>query len=214
MESLNKIISFVNHAAKVRDLLFRVHVDPSTQVWVTASELRDAYPGKRVSVVQLMLDHTKNKPAGTQPIAVFFNPKGSTAPFCVTDALDQYARLFCAQRHRNDVLFHGARYDVLREILRMVAMACGLNPSRVLVRGFRSGCCMATSPEAFADPAAIAAKVQQAYQGWADGGQRPYDKGLMGLGQLKSLGLYDMSINTVDDMRTRYMRFVAPADQA
>ena len=204
----------VNHVAKVRDLCFRVHVDNSTQIWVTADQLASTYADKRVSVVQLTLDHTKNKPSGTQPISVFFNPKGPDAPFCAVDALTHYARRFCTHRYRNAALFHGAQYDLLREVLRSVATSCGLNPTRVLVRGFRSGCCMATSPEVFADPGAIAAKVQQAYQGWADGGERPYAKGLMGVGQIKSLSLYDTTINTVDDMRARYMRFGEPVNQA
>jgi hypothetical protein len=65
---------------------------------------------------------------------------------------------------------------------------------------------MATSPDTMADPEALAARVQQHYQGWRPGGQRPYAHGLMGLGQIKSLGLYDMSINTIADTRARFMR--------
>jgi hypothetical protein len=161
------------------------------------------------SVVQLILDHTKNQPEGALPVALHFNPR--RGPFCFVAEAAAYARQVCAGRPRGEKLFRGARYEVLRDVLREVATACGLNPARVLVRGFRSGCCMATSPDAFADPAAVAAKVQQAYQGWADGGQRPYAKGLMGLGRVKSLDLYDPTINTVNDAVTRYMRFAEAA---
>jgi len=75
---------------------------------------------------------------------------------------------------------------------------------------------MASTPDAFNDPGAMVARVQQQYQGWADGGQQPYDRGLMGIGRIKSLALYNITINRVRDIVARFNRFdpIAPVDAA
>jgi hypothetical protein len=49
-------------------------------------------------------------------------------------------------------------------------------------------------------------KVKQNAQGWAAGGERPYDKGTLSVGQAKALSLYDPSINSIADCRAMYMR--------
>ena len=73
---------------------------------------------------------------------------------------------------------------------------------------------MATSPDAFNNPEEMAANVQQAFQGWAPGGQRPYARGLMGIGEIKSQALYDDSINRIRDVVARFNRyqFAEPGD--
>lgn len=73
---------------------------------------------------------------------------------------------------------------------------------------------MATSPDAFDNPGQMAANIQQQFGGWAENGQRPYAKGLMGIGMIKSLSIYDMSINTIQDIIARFNRFqyVEPGD--
>ena len=49
-------------------------------------------------------------------------------------------------------------------------------------------------------------KVKQGAQGWAEGGEQPYDKGTFSVGRAKSLSLYDTSINSIADCRALYMR--------
>ena len=73
---------------------------------------------------------------------------------------------------------------------------------------------MTSSPDAFYDPADMAARAQQQHQGWADGGQRPYARGLMSLGRIKSESLYNESINPMRDILKRFnkYRYVEPAD--
>ena len=66
---------------------------------------------------------------------------------------------------------------------------------------------MASSPDAFVDPGEMVAKVQQQFQGWAEGGQRPYDKGHMGIGKVKSLSLYELNTNRIRDIVARFNRF-------
>ena len=199
----------LNHAALVRDILFRVHPDDNTQLWVSAQQVATTHAQFRISVITLYHDHTKNKPRGTAPISVWYNPHGHDAPFCAVDAFATYARTFCTSAPPETKLFANATASVLRDAIKDVARAAGLPPLRAHIRGFRSGCCMATSPDVLADPDALAARVQQQYQGWAEGGQRPYAKGLMGLGQLKSTDLYDITINPITDLVARYTRHQA-----
>ena len=59
---------------------------------------------------------------------------------------------------------------------------------------------MTSSPDAFVNPGEMAANVQQQFQGWAPGGQQPYARGLMGIGMIKSISLYDIKINRIRDM--------------
>ena len=192
--------ALVNHAITVGDTLF-----PIDGEWRDASTVAN-YPDSQCRVMGLHPRHTKNHPDGAPPTHVWYNAMGPTNPFCIVDALRQHAVLHCTGDPPTAKLFKSADDDWLRRTLKRVATQCGLNPDRVHIRGLRSGCCMATSPDTMADPEALAARVQQHYQGWRPGGQRPYAHGLMGLGQIKSLGLYDMSINTIADTRARFMR--------
>lgn len=199
----------LNHAALWRDLQLRVHLADGSQRWATPQEAATTYASCRVSVITLYHDHTKNKPKGTQPMSVWYNTRGPDAPFCAVDAFTTYARTFGALADPAAKLFAGATAGVLRNAVKAVAQASGLPPARAHIRGFRSGCCTATSPDALSDPDAAVARVQQLYQGWAEGGQRPYAKGLMGLGQLKSVDLYDVTINPIADLVARYTRHQA-----
>jgi hypothetical protein len=63
---------------------------------------------------------------------------------------------------------------------------------------------MTSSPDAFDNPGQLVAQVQQQYQGWSPGGQRPYARGLMGIGMIKSRSLYDMSLNRINDIVARF----------
>ena len=192
--------SWINHAAIVDSLLFRFGNE-----WVSAAHAA-AYTDQPCFVVGIHPRHTKNHPDGAPPSYVWYNASGADAPFCIVDALRRHAVAHCTGAQPTAMLFAGANDDVLRRLLKRVAARHGLNPDRVHIRGLRSGCCMATSPDTMADPEALATRVQQHYQGWREGGQRPYAHGLMGLGQIKSLGLYDMTVNTVADLRARFMR--------
>ena len=66
---------------------------------------------------------------------------------------------------------------------------------------------MTSSPDAFVNPGEMAANVQQQFQGWAPGGQQPYARGLMGIGMIKSISLYDIKINRIRDIVARFNRF-------
>ena len=91
-------------------------------------------------------------------------------------------------------------YDLIciscREVIKHGGGNYGMNRRRVHLRGFRTGCCMTSSPDAFVNPGEMAANVQQQFQGWAPGGQQPYARGLMGIGMIKSILL-----NRIRDMR-------------
>ena len=193
---------YVNHAVKARDLLLRWS---SGGTWHPIHAV-DSFPAGPAQVAELLHDHTKNHPEGPTPVAVWFNPAGHTSPFCLLHELREFATHWCSGMDAEQTLFAAADDSTLRRIFKEVAITVGFNPHRTHLRGLRSGCCMTSTPDAFDASAHITAKVQQAYQGWADNGQQPYARGLMGLGQIKSLGLYDLTLNTVHDTLARFMR--------
>ena len=193
---------YVNHAVKARDLLLRWSDRDTWHPIHTVATFPEGPP----RVAELLHDHTKNHPEGPSPVAVWFNPAGHTSPFCTLHELHEFAKYWCPGMTAEQTLFAAADDKILRRIFKDVATTVGFNPHRTHLRGLRSGCCMTSSPDAFDTSSHITEKVQQAYQGWADNGQRPYAKGLMGLGQVKSLGLYDLTINTVNDTLARFMR--------
>ena len=197
---------YANHAVKARDLLLKWTSDGK---WYPIHTVA-TFPNGPAQVAELLHDHTKNHPEGPSPVAVWFNPAGPTAPFCLLHEIDIFARLWCTGMNAEKTLFAAAEDTLLRQLYKRVATTIGFNPHRVHLRGLRSGCCMTSTPDAFDASAHITAKVQQAYQGWADNGQRPYAKGLLGLGQIKSRGLYDLTLNTVQDTLARYMRYDCP----
>ena len=197
---------YVNHAVKARDLLLRWG---DSDTWHPAHTVA-TFPEGPARVAELLHDHTKNHPDGPSPVAVWANPAGHTNPFCTLYEINEFARRWCPGMAADQTLFAAADDRTLRRIFKEVAVTIGFNPHRTHLRGLRSGCCMTSTPDAFDASAHITEKVQQAYQGWADEGQRPYAKGLMGLGQIKSLGLYDLTLNTVNDTLARFMRHDRP----
>ena len=193
---------YFNHAVRARDVLLRWTVDGP---WLPA-HTPSAFPPGPAQVAELMHDHTKNHPDGPSPVAVWCNPNGPLAPFCIVHEITEFARLWCGDIDPDQTLFVAANDHLLRRIFKTVAVQAGYNPHRTHLRGLRSGCCMTSTPDAFDASAHITDRIQQAYQGWAPDGQRPYARGLMGLGQIKSLGLYDLTLNTVQDTLARFMR--------
>ena len=197
---------YVNHAVKSRDVLLKWSSDSS---WYPIHAVT-TFPSGPAQVAELLHDHTKNHPEGPSPVAVWFNPAGPSAPFCLLHELHEFAHLWCTDMDPEKTLFASADDRLLRGLFKRVAVQVGFNPHRTHLRGLRSGCCMTSTPDAFDPSAHITAKVQQAYQGWADNGQQPYAKGLLGLGQIKSRGLYDLTLNTVQDTLARFMRYDRP----
>jgi|FrelakmetLWP11LW_1041352.scaffolds.fasta_scaffold01564_2 hypothetical protein len=193
---------YINHAVKARDLLLRWSCEGRWHPIYTVA----TFPDGPAQVAELLHDHTKNHPDGPTPVAVWRNPRGHDSPFCILHELTQFAVYWCHSMAPEQTLFAAADDKLLRRIFKAVAVRIGFNPNRTHLRGLRSGCCMSSTPDAFDDSAHMTDRVQQAYQGWAPNGQRPYARGLMGLGQIKSLGLYDLTLNTVNDTLARFMR--------
>ena len=192
----------LNHAARCDDIAMQWTEGGK---WLKLSEYSQ-FPAGTPQVATVFHDHTKNHPEGTLPISIWANPIGPT-PFCVLTDLREYARLWHTTMIPHEKLFSSAKDTILRQIVKTVAVRVGFNPRRCQLRGFRSGNCTATTPDAFNDPGKAAANAQDAYSGWAQGGSKPYARGNMAAGQMKSLAIYDLSINTINDGLHRYMRF-------
>lgn len=189
-----------SHSAHACDICF---LDPNTSVWVPSHDV-DALPISPLAV-SVHLSHTKNAKQGPPPIVVYRNPKGTDAPFCVPTIVRSCAAML--RRKSGDVFFKGVEMPIMTGSIRTVGGSNGLAENRLFPRGWRSGSCMSISEDVlFGVIASTQQKVKQNAQGWAAGGERPYDKGTLSVGQAKALSLYDPSINSIADCRAMYMR--------
>ena len=193
-----------SHSALACDIRF---LDPLTREWFSSDDIA-ALPAEPLAV-SVHLRHTKNAKQGPAPIVVYGNPNGKDSPFCIPTIVRHCAVML--RRRPTDVFFKGVDHGVLTDIIRTVARQNGLDEHRVFPRCWRSGSCMSTSEDVLFDMISTTQqKVKQGAQGWADGGERPYDKGTLSAGRAKSMSLYDLTINSIADCRALYMR-VFPA---
>ena len=189
-----------SHSARACDIRF---LDPRTREWVPADDTVNL-PTAPLAV-SVHLCHTKNHKLGPPPIVVYRNPNEKGVPFCVPTIVRNCAAVI--RRTPLDVFFRGVDMSILTDIIRTVARRNGIDEHRQFPRCWRSGSCISISEDVLFDMITTTQqKVKQGAQGWADGGERPYDKGTLSVGRAKSLSLYDLSINSIADCRALYMR--------
>ena len=190
----------IGHHAKTADLT----VLHPRHGWIPLSKHQNL-PQHPLAVV-LALCHTKNRKDGALPAAIYSNPKGPHAPFCIPSIVCAAARHL--RREPADVFFRGVDLAVLLDIARTVGRANGFTESRIKLRGWRSGSCMSTAGDILLSMAeATHKRIKVTTQGWASAnGDAPYDKGSFTAAMAKTDNVYNMSINSVNEALAKYER--------
>jgi len=175
-----------------------------TNGWIPASN-HDLLPSHPLAIV-LSLCHTKNRKKGALPAAIYSNPNGPNSPFCIPSIFVAAAKHL--KRQPADVFFRGIDLSVLTDIARTVARSVGFTESRVKIRGWRSGSCMATGGDILLNMAeATHKRIKTTTQGWASAnGDAPYDKGSFTAAKAKAVNIYNMDINSVSEGLSKYER--------
>jgi len=101
---------------------------------------RHLFPKHAATRFTLMIDFVKNDPTGKgMPRAIARAPKSS--PFCCVTAIENYCRATQLQHNEPLIQLGGEqmRWTVMRQIMRIIAAAHGLDEDRLVVHSIRYG---------------------------------------------------------------------------
>ena len=101
---------------------------------------RHLFPKQAATRFTLMIDFVKNDPTGKgMPRAVARAPKSS--PFCCMTAIENYCRATQLRRDQPLLMLGGEhlRWNVIRQVMRIVATAHGLDENRLVAHSIRYG---------------------------------------------------------------------------